>query len=182
MSELQNAILAMCGSDDGATAEAGHRLLDLYDTFELKLRQQLEAAQSKATRPAPCEHACESRAFEIEIRQLKAENERLQSIIKKAQGQTPLYANSQIPADHSDGWNPITEYGQISVGDWLSFSVDGKFICATAKEILNAGHSTEEIIYNRKRNHYFISSLAINGQSSHKDVRVYRRQTEVKPS
>jgi hypothetical protein len=43
----------------------------------------------KLTRPAPCENACESRAFKIEIRQLKAENARLQTIIDEANAQEP---------------------------------------------------------------------------------------------
>jgi hypothetical protein len=35
----------------------------------------MACASIASRRPAPCEHACESRAFEIEIRQLRAENE-----------------------------------------------------------------------------------------------------------
>lgn len=38
-----------------------------------ELRQQLEAIKQSSKRPAPCENLCEARAFEIEIRQLKAQ-------------------------------------------------------------------------------------------------------------
>ncbi|WP_176717433.1 hypothetical protein, partial [Pseudomonas defluvii] len=62
-----------------------------------------------------------------------------------------------------DAWQPLMAAGQIQLGDWLSFTVAGKFICAQAREILNPGTSAEEVIYNRRQNHYFVTSMAIDG-------------------
>lgn len=55
-----------------------------------ELRQKLEAAEAKAKRPAPCEHACESKAFEIEIRQLKARADKAEAALREAREQKPV--------------------------------------------------------------------------------------------
>ncbi|CAK9889164.1 hypothetical protein [Pseudomonas fluorescens] len=73
-------------------------------------------------------------------------------------------------------WQPITAPGQIQEGDWLSFTVAGGFICAQARLIINPGTPREEIIYNRKKNHYFVTSMAIDGSSTHKGVLVAKAQ------
>lgn len=64
----------------------------------------------------------------------------------------------------------LTKADQIKVGDVISMVIAGRRICTSAKEVLNAGTSREEIIYNRKKNHYFITSMVLDGTSNHKDV------------
>ncbi|MGF6593143.1 hypothetical protein, partial [Pseudomonas sp. 2835] len=73
-------------------------------------------------------------------------------------------------------WQPITAPGQVQEGDWLSFTVAGGFICAQARLIINPGTPREEIIYNRQKNHYFVTSMAIDGTSTHKGVLVAKAQ------
>ncbi|WP_313713178.1 hypothetical protein [Pseudomonas sp.] len=72
----------------------------------------------------------------------------------------------------SDPWLPLTALGQIQVGDWLSFTVAGSFICAKARLIIAPGTTNEEIVYNLKKNHYFCTDMAIDGTSNHKGVLV----------
>ncbi|UVL59257.1 hypothetical protein LOY54_14440 [Pseudomonas sp. B21-032] len=73
-------------------------------------------------------------------------------------------------------WQPVTAPGQIQEGAWLSFTVAGSFICAQARLIINPGTAREEIIYNRQKNHYFVTSMAIDGTSTHKGVLVAKAQ------
>jgi len=68
-----------------------------------------------------------------------------------------------------DAWR-LTKQGQIKVGDVISLVVAGRRICTTAKEVLHPGTGAEEVIYNRKKNHYFITSMVLDGTSNHKDV------------
>jgi len=79
---------------------------------------------------------------------------------------------SNVSSEVIEKWVPLNRAGQIKVGDWLRFLMAGRFISAQAKLVLNAGTAKEEIIYNRKKNHYFITSMALDGTSSHKDVMV----------
>jgi len=69
-------------------------------------------------------------------------------------------------------WKPLNRAGQIQVGDWLQIMMAGRFICTQAKLVINAGTAREEIVYNRKNNHYFITSMVLDGTSNHKDVMV----------
>ncbi|MNP77041.1 hypothetical protein D3C76_1743880 [compost metagenome] len=48
------------------------------------------------------------------------------------------------------------------------------FICARARQIIASGTDKEEVVYNRKKNHYFLTSMAVDGTSSHKNVMVAR--------
>jgi len=48
--------------------------------------------------------------------------------------------------------------------------VGGKPICAPAQEVLFPGTDREEVVYNRQQNHYFITTMAVDGTSSHKGV------------
>lgn len=82
------------------------------------------------------------------------------------------HREGSTPALSISAWRPLTAPGQIQLGDWLSFTVAGKFICAQAREILSPGTSAEEVIYNRRQNHYFVTSMAIDGTSTHKGVLV----------
>lgn len=76
-------------------------------------------------------------------------------------------------------WNPLTGPGQIKKGDLLRFAVAGKEIEAPAQLIINEGTDKEEIVYNRGKNHYFITDMAVNGTSSHKSVMVKRLNGKV---
>src|SRR5690606_11764066 len=38
--------------------------------------------------------------------------------------------------------------------------------------VLQAGTEDEEVVYNRSKNHYFITSMVVDGSSSHKNVMV----------
>jgi hypothetical protein len=73
------------------------------------------------------------------------------------------------PAAIPESWR-LTKVGQIKVGDVISMVMAGRRICTSAKEVLNAGTDREEVIYNRKKNHYFITSMVLNGTSNHKEV------------
>ena len=70
----------------------------------------------------------------------------------------------------TSGWTPLAAAGQVQPGDYLSFTVGGKPLCVKAKEVLFAGTDKEEIIYRRRRNQYFITSMALDGTSTHKGV------------
>jgi hypothetical protein len=70
----------------------------------------------------------------------------------------------------ASGWTSLAEPGQIQPGDFLSFTVGGKPICAPAQQVLFPGTDREEVVYNRQQNHYFITTMAVDGTSSHKGV------------
>ncbi|MGU0910114.1 hypothetical protein ACSETI_23355 [Pseudomonas aeruginosa] len=71
-------------------------------------------------------------------------------------------------------WQPLTAVGQVEIGDLLRFTVGGKEIEVPALLVIAPGDPKEEIIYNRGKNHYFITSMAVDGTSSHKNVMVKR--------
>lgn len=71
-----------------------------------------------------------------------------------------------------DRWSPLTAPGQIKAGDWLSFTVAGEFKCAKVKKVLHGGTDREEIIWNRRRNYYFVTRMALDGTSTHKRVMI----------
>jgi len=68
-----------------------------------------------------------------------------------------------------DEWR-LKSVGQVKAGDRISFDLGGNRICVIAKEVLNPGTDREEVIYNRKKNFYFITSMALDGTSTHKNV------------
>ncbi|MGR6498025.1 hypothetical protein [Pseudomonas fulva] len=74
-------------------------------------------------------------------------------------------------------WQPLATPGQVQDGDWLSFTVAGRFICAQARLVINPGTDKEEIVYNRQKNHYFVTSMAVDGSSTHKGVRVAKAKS-----
>lgn len=80
-----------------------------------------------------------------------------------------LYAHPLPAQAIPEGWR-LTGFGQIKAGDVISLVMAGRRICTSAKEVLNAGTRKEEIVYNRKKNHYFITSMVLDGTSNHKDV------------
>jgi len=67
---------------------------------------------------------------------------------------------------------PLTRPGQIKTGDTIHCEFRGEIQQHPVKEVLNAGTSREEILINRKKNLYFITSMAIDGSSWAKNVRV----------
>lgn len=69
-------------------------------------------------------------------------------------------------------WEKLERVGQIKAGYWMSFIVGGKRVCAKAKEIIYPSLPHEEILYNRKKNHYMITKMVLDGTSSHKNVYV----------
>lgn len=71
-------------------------------------------------------------------------------------------------------WQPLTAVGQVEIGDLLRFTIGGKEIEVSALLVIAPGDPKEEIIYNRGKNHYFITSMAVDGTSSHKNVMVKR--------
>ncbi|MFJ3685553.1 hypothetical protein [Pseudomonas sp. NPDC090208] len=78
-----------------------------------------------------------------------------------------LAAAEQLQAS---GWAPLTGPGQIQEGDFLSFTVGGTPMSVKARMVLNAGTDREEVVYNRHRNFYFVTSMAVDGTSTHKNV------------
>lgn len=85
---------------------------------------------------------------------------------------SPLYTSPIAKG----AWKPLEAAGQIKQGDWLSFTVAGSFFCAQAKLIIDPGTEKEEIVYNRQKNHYFVTSMAVDGTSTHKGVLVARKK------
>ena len=67
-------------------------------------------------------------------------------------------------------WMRITAPGQVKVGTKLRFNIGDKNYAETAKQILDPGTAKEEIIYNKRKNYYLITSMAINGTGSAKNV------------
>jgi hypothetical protein len=70
------------------------------------------------------------------------------------------------------GWLPITAPGQVAVGDKLKFTIGETEYRETVKQILDPGTDKEELIYNKRRNYYLITSMAIANKGSQKNVRV----------
>lgn len=80
-------------------------------------------------------------------------------------------------------WYRLTDFGQIAPGDELLLTRKGaelKPVSVKAEQILNGGTTREEIVYNRKLNHYFITSMIIDGSSNVVEVH-YRRKTDTEP-
>jgi len=69
-------------------------------------------------------------------------------------------------------WQPVTRAGQVKVGDKLRFWIGDTGYAETASQILHAGTDAEEVIYNKRSNYYFITSMVIKGRSNHKRVEV----------
>lgn len=80
------------------------------------------------------------------------------------------------PTNPANPWRPLTGPGQVRPRDWLCFTLGRQLICAPAQTIVNCGTAREEIIYNSRQNHYFITAMAVDGSSSHKGVLVADRE------
>ncbi len=74
----------------------------------------------------------------------------------------------------------LTAAGQIKVGDVLILHTKSGIIKRKAKLVLNPGSAIkgggegEEVIYNRKKNHYFITNMVINQESWVREVYIAR--------
>ena len=90
----------------------------------------------------------------------------------------PLSASAEPSAPVERGpWQPLSAPGQVQDGDWLSFTVAGRFICAQARLVIDPGTDKEEVVYNRQKNYYFVTSMAVDGSSTHKGVRVAKAKS-----
>ena len=81
------------------------------------------------------------------------------------------------PADQGEDardaatWQPITGPGQVRIGDELYFTIGDEEFYESAKAILDPGTDKEEIIYNKRRNYYLITSMALANKGSQKNVK-----------
>lgn len=71
-------------------------------------------------------------------------------------------------------WVKFTSYGQVNIGDKLRFNIGDRIYHERVKLILNRGTNNEEVVYNQKRNFYFISSMVLSGGSNHKNVEIMK--------
>lgn len=126
-------------------------------------------------------------AVTYELAMYKADNENLRNVttnlssdlnFRESQLET-LRNELQLAKDafesvygKSATFKKLTGYGQINEGDSLVIEYMGKRMCVTANVILQKGTDEEEVIYNRKRNFYFITSMVLAGTSNHKNVYV----------
>lgn len=74
-------------------------------------------------------------------------------------------------------WRCITSPGQVKQGDKLHFTIGDETYVETAKAILFQGTDREEIIYNKRRNYYLITSMCMANQGSQKNVRFLSVET-----
>lgn len=71
-------------------------------------------------------------------------------------------------------WVALTAAGQLRKGDKIRFRFGEETLTETVAMVLEAGTEREEIVYNRRRNFYFITGKALAGTSSAKHVEVLR--------
>ena len=65
----------------------------------------------------------------------------------------------------------ITDYGQINEGDTLAIEkTNGVKFMAVAKQVINAGKESEEVVICLGKNDYFIVSMFLGGTSWVKNV------------
>lgn len=69
-------------------------------------------------------------------------------------------------------WVDITRYGQIKVGDIISFESSHIPLIKQVEEVLYVGTEFEEILYNTINNNYFLTSNVLKGTSHAKNVKV----------
>ena len=68
-------------------------------------------------------------------------------------------------------WQDMTEYGQVKVGDFISFWIGDEHFDEQVKEVLNAGTDREELIYNKMKNYYVVSKNVLTGFGNVKQFR-----------
>lgn len=74
----------------------------------------------------------------------------------------------------NNGEFKLTGYGQVKIGDRVEFSIGRDTYSEKVKKIINLGTDKEEVIYNVKKNFYFITSMVIAGSSNHRNLRITR--------
>ncbi len=72
---------------------------------------------------------------------------------------------------------PLTRVGQVQEGDILLLEdAKGRVLRVNAQEVIRPGvvddSNGEEIVFNRRRNDYFITALYLAGKSWVKDARI----------
>lgn len=70
---------------------------------------------------------------------------------------------------------PVTRIDQIHQGDYIVFDMRGEMLNVTAQEVKVTEQDGTEIIYNRKKNHYFNLGMYLDGKSYVKSLYVLRR-------
>lgn len=70
-------------------------------------------------------------------------------------------------------WQSMTDYGQVKVGDFISFFIGDDHFDERVKFILNAGSDREELIYNKEKNYYVISKNVLTNFGNVKDFRFF---------
>lgn len=75
-----------------------------------------------------------------------------------------------MSAELNQTWQRVTAPGQVKVGTKIRFMLGDELRHETAKLILHAGTAKEEVIYNKRQNWYFITSMAMNGTGSQKNI------------
>ncbi len=72
----------------------------------------------------------------------------------------------------------MTSVGMIQKGDILILNTTTGLIAETAKIVLQpaiaASSNGEEVVYRKKKNHYFITNLVLTGRSWIKEVYIVR--------
>lgn len=77
-------------------------------------------------------------------------------------------------------WSKLERAGQISAGDRIRFMLGKEPREAIVFEVLAAGTNMEEIVYEPRRNFYFITRMALDGTSSVSNVEVYDEITRLR--
>lgn len=84
-----------------------------------------------------------------------------------------LSALAEKDADAVQEWQDMTGYGQVKVGDFISFFIGDHHFGEKVKIVLNAGTDREELIYNKKKNYYVICKNVLTGFGNVKKFRYF---------
>lgn len=70
----------------------------------------------------------------------------------------------------------LTDYGQIKEGDLIVINAvfAKKPFSSTVRVVIRGGTDEEEIVYNRSKNYYFITSMVLDGSSQVKEVLIVK--------
>lgn len=70
----------------------------------------------------------------------------------------------------------VNKVGQINVGDMLYIDTCYGLFHVTAKLVLFKNETKEEVVIHKKKNHYFILSMLLDGSSWVKSVHILRHR------
>ena len=66
---------------------------------------------------------------------------------------------------------PITKEGQLEKGDLILLEMKcARVMTKKVSDVLNSGTAIEEIIYSKKKNHYYLTHNLLSGYSHIKNV------------